>query len=574
MLRGIVIADIDKEASIKTLRFCAAWLKSIWPRATTILDEPSSMPGWKTARLQFVFLVPLIGALAAILGIWVVALYQHEHKGILRETEREKVLMERMYLDDIDHNARMLNAVMEVIQRDAALRSAFAHRDRAALLRLASPLNEMLRHKFGVTHFYFSDPDRVNILRVHKPERDGDVIERITTLEAERTGTTSYGAELGPLGTFTLRLVTPWYEKGRLLGYVELGMEVDQVLRSVQTFTGMPVFVLISKQSLKREDWEAGMRMLGRTPTWDRFPDVVLNSQTTETMPAELAAQLADKSPAAEAPELHQGKAVYHAVFIPLTDASGRAVGRMVALVDVSKSLTSLRQEVLNGAAAGTLIAALLVGFFYQLVRRVGRRIERDEEVLQRLATHDGLTGLCNHRMFYVLLDEELLRAQRFHHPVSLLMLDIDHFKAVNDTHGHQAGDAILVALSELLNRGARTVDRVCRYGGEEISIILPETDVAAATVIAERLRVSIEAQAFDIKPDTPLHITVSIGLAAWPTHANTASTLVAAADEAMYGAKTSGRNRVVVHAPVGSAAQSDPAPGVKTSSAARSDSA
>lgn len=531
------------------------------------------MPGWKTARLQFVFLVPLIGALAAILGVWVVALYQHEHRGILRATEHEKVLMEKMYLDDIDHNARMLNAVMDVIQRDAALRSALAHRDRAALLRLASPINETLRRNFGVTHFYFSDPDRVNILRVHKPERYGDVIDRITTLEAERTGTTSYGVELGPLGTFTLRLVTPWYEKGRLLGYVELGMEIDQVLRSVQTFTGMPVFVLISKQSLKREDWEAGMRMLGRAPTWERFPDVVLNSQTMETMPAELAAQLADRAPA-EALELHQGKVVYQAVFIPLTDASGRTVGRMVALVDVSKSLAALREEVLNGATIGTLFAALLVGFFYQLVRRVGRRIERDEEVLQRLATHDGLTGLCNHRMFYVLLDEELLRAQRFHHPVSLLMLDIDHFKTVNDTHGHQAGDAILVALSELMNRGARTVDRVCRYGGEEISIILPETDVAAATVIAERLRVSVEAQAFDIKTGTPLHITVSIGLAAWPTHANTASALVAAADTAMYGAKTSGRNRVVVHAPVGDATQPNPAPGVKTSSAARSDSA
>ena len=164
---------------------------------------------------------------------------------------------------------------------------------------------------------------------------------------------------------------------------------------------------------------------------------------------------------------------------------------------------------------------------------------------LNELANHDGLTGLYNHRMFYVLIEDELARAQRFNRPVSLLMLDIDHFKGVNDMHGHQAGDASLKALGDLLSREARTNDRVCRYGGEEIAVILPESDFEAATNMAERMRAAVEAQPFAIGPGAPVGITVSIGVATWPAQADSVQALVAAADAAMYAAKQGGRNRV-----------------------------
>lgn len=527
-------------------RFYTKWLKMLWQLETAILGKPGIVPGIKTARLQTAFLVPLVTSFVAILCIWVAVLYVHERREVVLETEREHALMQRMYRDDIEHDAYMLNAVMEVIQRDATLRSALARRDRESLLQLSSPVYQMLRRKFGITHIYFSTPKRKIILRVHQPEHYGDVIDRFTSMEAERTGTTSYGLELGPLGTFGLRLVAPWYENKRLLGYVELGMEIDHVVHTVQAFMGTSVFVLISKQHLNREEWMAGMRMLGRPPEWDRFPDEVLVSQVMETIPPELAAPPADRPPAKDVvSELNQMITDYKAVYIPLADAGGHVVGRMVALVNVSKSHASLRKALFNGVAIGVLIVTLVVWIFYRLARRVGRHIERDEEVMRRLATHDGLTGLYNHRMFYALLEEELLRTKRFNRPLSLLMIDIDHFKGVNDTHGHQAGDTILHDLSELLSREARGVDRVCRYGGEEITVMLPETDVDAASVIAERLRAAVEAQSFDIDQGNTLRITVSIGVATWPNHANNVQALVAAADAALYAAKQGGRNRM-----------------------------
>jgi len=191
---------------------------------------------------------------------------------------------------------------------------------------------------------------------------------------------------------------------------------------------------------------------------------------------------------------------------------------------------------------AGPMMAggvACLVGVFRDITER--KRAEQAEE----LASRDGLTNLYNHRMFYSLLKDEIARTQRFKRPVSLLMLDIDHFKRVNDTYGHQAGDAILKGLSDLLVKQARAVDRVCRYGGEEFMVILPETDAAMAMQIAERLRAEVERQPFGINGGKTAGITVSIGVATYPQQVDSLEALVKAADDALYAAKQGGRNRV-----------------------------
>jgi diguanylate cyclase (GGDEF)-like protein/PAS domain S-box-containing protein len=169
---------------------------------------------------------------------------------------------------------------------------------------------------------------------------------------------------------------------------------------------------------------------------------------------------------------------------------------------------------------------------------------KRAEEAEEQ-ASRDGLTKLFNHRTFYALLNEELGRAKRYKRPLSLLMLDIDHFKRVNDTHGHIAGDAVLRGLGHLLLKQARTTDCVCRYGGEEFTVILPETDRAAAVTIAERLRKMVEFHSFDIGTSKSLRITVSIGVATYLQHAESIEALVKASDMALYAAKGAGRNRV-----------------------------
>jgi diguanylate cyclase (GGDEF)-like protein/PAS domain S-box-containing protein len=181
---------------------------------------------------------------------------------------------------------------------------------------------------------------------------------------------------------------------------------------------------------------------------------------------------------------------------------------------------------------------------------------------IEAQATMDGLTGLANHRTFYERLAQELARGRRYGSPVSLLMLDIDDFKVLNDTYGHPAGDEVLRLLGRVLTEQLRRdVDLPARYGGEEFAVILPNTSTSPgppggetgdgpgedAEALAERLRAVIAARAFPVGGSGPARITVSIGIATWPAMAQNMDDLVARADAALYAAKRAGKDRVAV---------------------------
>ncbi|MRS12888.1 MAG: sensor domain-containing diguanylate cyclase [Actinobacteria bacterium] len=169
-------------------------------------------------------------------------------------------------------------------------------------------------------------------------------------------------------------------------------------------------------------------------------------------------------------------------------------------------------------------------------------------EELERLSVTDRLTDLYNHGYLHQRLDEEMERCQRFEHEMSLIMLDIDDFKKFNDRYGHPKGDTVLKAVSIIIKQNLREIDVAARYGGEEFVIMLPETDVAGAAAVAERIRSSM-AQYPHVVGDNVEKVvqTVSLGVANYPGNANTAAALVEAADQAMYRAKRAGKNQVVV---------------------------
>ncbi len=172
-------------------------------------------------------------------------------------------------------------------------------------------------------------------------------------------------------------------------------------------------------------------------------------------------------------------------------------------------------------------------------------KLEQSQAELKDLASIDGLTGVYNRREFQQQLKAEVERSRRYGRSCSLLMVDIDHFKSVNDTYGHQAGDEALRATAALIKREVRSGERVARYGGEEFAVILPETSGSSAAAMAERLRDVIATQAIPITQGQTLNLTVSVGTATFPEDAWSPDTLIFAADQALYAAKHAGRNRV-----------------------------
>lgn len=177
-------------------------------------------------------------------------------------------------------------------------------------------------------------------------------------------------------------------------------------------------------------------------------------------------------------------------------------------------------------------------------------------EQVQTMATTDGLTGIANRRNFDTALERELARAARNGDEVTLVMLDLDHFKQLNDTHGHQIGDEVLRQVADVLAADCRDFDTAARYGGEEFAVVLPGCTADEAGAAAERLR-AIVRQAPTFVP-----ITASVGVATFPVHAPDAVSLVKAADEALYESKRAGRNRVTIAARAGA----EPQPANKSS--------
>ncbi len=174
----------------------------------------------------------------------------------------------------------------------------------------------------------------------------------------------------------------------------------------------------------------------------------------------------------------------------------------------------------------------------------MAEKLASSQAALEDLSIHDGLTGLYNYREFQRRLTEEAERSGRYGRPFSLLMLDIDHFKIVNDTCGHLAGDEALRQFSALIRREVRPVDQVARYGGEEFVIALPETAGPGALAVAERMRDIIATYAITVAPGQVVNLTVSIGVASYPEDAESEERLIGAADQALYAAKQAGRNR------------------------------
>lgn len=169
---------------------------------------------------------------------------------------------------------------------------------------------------------------------------------------------------------------------------------------------------------------------------------------------------------------------------------------------------------------------------------------------MQDLASHDGLTGLLNRRALEEVLSRELKACARYRASACLILMDVDHFKRVNDLFGHVGGDEVLKAVAAIMQQAIRDTDSVGRYGGEEFGIVLPHTDLDRAAVLAERLRDHIERQEFDADGGR-VRITVSLGIAQLPERTiQTVSEWMAAADAALYEAKGGGRNGVVIHTP------------------------
>ncbi len=437
-----------------------------------------------------------------------------------------------------------LGALAESIANNSALTEAFANQDRAALLQSSAPLFAAVERKHRISHLYYHNPDGINFLRVHHPTRHGDIIERHTLNMARQSGDVVAGIELGVLGTYTLRLVKPWRHQQRVIGYVEVGMEIDHVFETLHRITGSAMAVLAEKKYLTQAQWQQGNMVFDRDSDWNRLPDFLVLAVFGELAENAWSNVRHEKGTS----EWITGAGIVYRS-VPINDVQHREVGHLHIALDESTGRSGTIEIVtyLSVLVGLSLLALILV------LRAVTGRVEgrlshaiAEKSDFERRVKYDQMTSVYNQQEFYRLLDLELERAVRQQSPLSLILLDIDYFKTVNDEHGHQIGDCVLRGLALELLAYARDGDHLARYGGEEFTVILPNTVLKDAYEIAERWRAVIERRVFRCDGQ-PVKITISLGVANFPLHTEVSRTLLQCADMAMYTAKRRGRNRVEV---------------------------
>ncbi|TLS73538.1 PAS domain S-box protein [Mariprofundus erugo] len=298
-----------------------------------------------------------------------------------------------LYQMKLQSDALQMASLIDVISRDKSLMDCLARKDRDALLQKSSPLFRQLKEESHITHFYFTGPDRVNIVRIHNPPESGDTINRYTTMEALRTGKLFYGVELGRYGLFTLRVVKPIFSDGKLIGFIELGREIEYIMSEIKKVMGVDLYVTYFKSLINREQWEKGMRLMGRSPDWNGFEKVIL-AEATATPSADEIRLLQSAESRKHIGDMKQTEYVEDngdtfTFATPLKDVAGKEVGDLWIHIDFSTTSQVARDYIRTITMAGALLVMLLMGFLYLILDRVQRAIRnyRDlnlEEARQR----------------------------------------------------------------------------------------------------------------------------------------------------------------------------------------------
>jgi diguanylate cyclase (GGDEF)-like protein/PAS domain S-box-containing protein len=636
----------------------------------------------KSENLKIRILVPMILVGAILIVVSLSGGYRLQKNAIDNSVQQRVSGVQLLFKELLREESQVMSGQIDFIKTDQSLLASFLSRDRTGLAVKAQPLFRRMRSKYRITHFYFHGTDKICFLRVHSPDRYGDRIDRVTLAEAVSTGKPFYGIELGPLGTFTLRVVHPWVVEGRLEGYIELGMEIEHITQLIKQAHNLELIVLIEKKFLKKEDWEDGQKMLNRRGNWDQYEDFVITDRTMEDSPV-LNDKIGEHHKDDESIfSVDFGGRRYKEMFRDLIDAGNHRVGKIVSLVDVTAQQANLARLIFLMAGLSLTIGCALLLFFNNYIGKIqnrlvtsstklreeikirrqseealaasekrfrsiyeeskdaiistdlkgkflmvnpagiellgmegsdlgsnnirdlyvdpamarrfsstirdqgyvrdlgvqlfgkGRKIidcfitattkqsddgtligyegivrdvtpyKKMEDELRRLATIDFLTGVNNRRNFLDLAQKEINRSKRYGHHFSLAMLDIDHFKKVNDTFGHSVGDQVLIEFCDVCRKVIRENDIMGRLGGEEFAVALVESDTETVLAVAERIRNAVASHSV-IVGNREIRFTVSLGVTwMWPDC--DLKSMLEHADNALYQAKENGRNQVM----------------------------
>jgi len=339
---------------------------------------------YKNIKIKGKILFPLFVVIGLLVLVSIREVHRAENNNLRQmvgcDVSRIRMLMSEYCSDD----ANTMKGLIDFISRNEKLRSAWMRQDKTALLYEAAPIFTRIRREFKITHFYFTNKDRTSFLRVHNPLRNGDIINRGTTLQASKSKKDAYGLELGKFGTFTLRYVHPWVIDGEIVGYIELGKELSVITKRLTRLHSARVVLTIQKKFLNQLDWEEGQDMLGLDGLWKTLNNSVITCNTFGVIPTPLREFLnsVDTNNLKRSPDMSFDGKTYSVVTDTLYDYGRRPVGKMSVIVNVSEPIARMRKLDYSIILAGIIGLSILYLFFYFYLNTIEKKLNKEEKGL------------------------------------------------------------------------------------------------------------------------------------------------------------------------------------------------
>ncbi|NJD39515.1 MAG: response regulator [Geobacter sp.] len=317
--------------------------------------------------------------------------HQHQvHSNDRLASLQESIAREFTY--DLRNTAAGMELALQVLADDPRVVSALQSGNPQRLLPIWQTIFGQMRQDHKITHLYFVDSRRICLLRVHKPDKQGDRIDRFTMLQAERFGAPASGIELGQLGAFTLRVVLPVFDGNKLLGYLELGKEIEDELQSLFIKHRTPLALVINKSYLNRSAFEAGKSYFGWESEWERLPNSVVLYASQGRLPDPFAA-VAEQAGTGErrtpfiSRDIAYDDKTWRTTLAPVQDAAGTFVGHLLIMSDLSTLEAAFHRTLLYGLAVVALLLFLLLGYVYLLLQRTDTLIADQQHKLMDFST-------------------------------------------------------------------------------------------------------------------------------------------------------------------------------------------
>lgn len=330
-------------------------------------------------------MAPLAVVLVFIMGVFAVAALWVEADIRDQDIAERTAAVEKLFVQKLDKDINLMIATMRAMMTNPSIERAFRDLDRPALSRQMGSLFANLRDKHHITHLYFTGPDLINLYRFHSPDEFGDEIDRLTTIKARDRQDAEHGLELGALGTLTLRLVMPWRRDDRVIGYLEIGEEIEHLISEIREGLAVDMLVLVDKRMMSLQQWQRGQDLMKRKGSWERFAGHVALAQTTDRPLAALDDRILQSLLAGRTAEIDDHGRSLHLAAVPLKDAGQRHIGDLVVIRDITALKSTFNWSIVAVTAISLLSAIGVLGVFYLALDRVERDYRRQHDLEHQL---------------------------------------------------------------------------------------------------------------------------------------------------------------------------------------------